>query len=145
MTIATGATAVVSGNVTLAGGAHRLIGTDASSVTFNSGATFTAGTAFSGNAFGTTSLNSVIFASGSSFIFIAGSNPFGASAPNSVVVFQPGSLYKHQSANTPSFSGRTYANFELDRAATTINGTGSSALTLDNITVTQGILNLNMT
>ncbi len=96
-------------------------------------------------AFGTTSLNSVIFASGSSFIFIAGSNPFGASAPNSVVVFQPGSLYKHQSANTPSFSGRTYANFELDRAATTINGAGGSALTVDNITVTQGILNLNMT
>ena len=145
ITAATGATAVISGNVTLAGGAHKLIGTDASSITFNSGATFTTGTGFSSNPFGTTSLNSVIFASGSSFIYIAGSNPFGASAPNSVVVFQSGSLYKHQSTNTPSFSGRTYANFELDRASTTINGSGSSALTVDNITVTQGILNLNMT
>ena len=126
--VATGATGGVNGSMTLSAGAHRLTAVDASGITFSSGATFTSGAAFSGNPFGTTSLNSVVFANGSTFIFIAGSNPFGAGQPSSVVVFQTGSLYRHQSNLTPGASGRTYANFELNIAATTITITGGSAL-----------------
>ena len=143
--VATGATGNVSGAMTLSAGAHRLTAVDASGITFNSGATFTEGTAFSGNPFGTTSLNSVVFASGSTFVFIAGSNPFGATQPNSVVVFQSGSLYSHQGSATPSASGRTYGNFELNIAATTISITGGSAFTVDNLTISAGTLNYNMT
>ncbi|KAF0107644.1 MAG: endonuclease/exonuclease/phosphatase [Anaerolineaceae bacterium] len=148
MALASGTSGTVSGAMTMTGtasAAHRLTGFAASPITFQSGAVFTAGTNFSGNAFGTANLNSVIFASGSTYTYQAGSNPFGASQPSSVVVFQTGSLYKHLSSNTPSFSGRTYANFELDFAAANISGTGTGALSIDNLTITSGRLNLNMT
>ncbi len=140
----TGATGSISGAMTLSAGAHRLTAADASGITFQSGASFTEGTSFSGNPFGTTNLNSVVFASGSTFVFLAGSNPFGATQPSSVVVFQAGSLYRHQSTNTPAFSGRTYANYEQNIAAT-ITPTGGSAVVMDNLTVLLGTLNFNMT
>lgn len=143
--VASGATGAVSGNMILSGGAHRLTAADASGVTFNTGSAFTAGTGFSGNPFGTTSLNSIVFGSGSSFIQQAGSNPFGAGQPSSVVVFQTGSLFKMQANATPSLSGRTYADMEIDFATALINGTGSAALNIDNLTVTQGSLSLGMT
>jgi hypothetical protein len=143
--VATGATGSISGSMTLSAGAHRLTAIDASGITFNSGATFTEGTAFSGNPFGTTNLNSIVFASGSTFVFIAGSNPFGAGQPSSCVVFQSGSLFSHQSSATPGFSGRTYANFELNIPATTITVTGGSAVSINDLTVTAGTLNFNMT
>jgi len=131
--------------MTLSNAAHRLTAADASGITFNSGATFTEGTAFSGNPFGTTSLNSIVFASGSTFVFVAGSNPFGAAQPSSVVVFQSGSLFSETGTATPAFSGRTYANFELNNAAANITVTGGSAVVLDNLTITAGTLNFNMT
>jgi CSLREA domain-containing protein len=140
----TGTTGSVSGSMTFTNAAHKLTATDASAVTFQNNSTFTAGTGFSSNPFGTANLNSIIFANGSTFVFIAGSNPFGAGAPNSVVVFQSGSLYSQQGSGTPSFSGRTYANFELNVAAT-ITVTGGSAVSIDNLTITQGTLNFNMT
>ncbi len=140
----TGATGSISGAMTLSAGAHRLTAADASGITFQSGASFTEGTSFSGNPFGTTNLNSVVFASGSTFVFLAGSNPFGATQPSSVVVFQTGSLYRHQSTNTPAFSGRTYANYEQN-IASTITPTGGSAVVMDNLTVLLGTLNFNMT
>ncbi|HVS81721.1 MAG TPA: LamG-like jellyroll fold domain-containing protein [Pyrinomonadaceae bacterium] len=143
--VATGATGSISGSMTLSAGAHRLTAVDASGITFNSGATFTEGTAFSGNPFGTTNLNSIVFASGSTFVFIAGSNPFGATQPSSCVVFQSGSLFSHQGSGTPSFNGRTYANFELNIAATTITVTGASAVSINDLTITAGTLNFNMT
>jgi Carboxypeptidase regulatory-like domain/Domain of unknown function (DUF4214) len=144
ISLSSGATGSIGGSVSLSTAAHRLLAADASGITFNSGGTFTEGTAFLGNPFGTTSLNSIIFANGSTFVFLAGSNPFGAGAPNSVVIFQSGSLYKHQSTNTPSVSGRTYANFELDLAGT-ISVTGASAFVVDNFTITQGTFNYNVT
>src|SRR5205085_5099659 len=112
--VATGATGSISGSMSFTNAAHKLTAVDASAVTFNNGATFTAGTGFSSNPFGTTNLNSIIFANGSTFIQVAGSNPFGASAPNSVVTFQTGSLFKITGASvSPAFSGRTYANIEF--------------------------------
>jgi hypothetical protein len=140
----TGSSGSISGTMDFAGAVHRLTATDASAITFQSGATFTANTGFTGNAFGTVNLNSVVFASGSSYVFKAGANPFGASVPSSVVVFQNGSLYSHQSTTTPAFASRTYANFEL-KVAGAITPSGASSVSINNLTVSQGIFNFNVT
>ncbi len=145
MTLSATATGSVSGSMTFAGGIHKLTATDASGITFANGSAFTAGTSFSGNPFGTGTANSVIFQSGASFIQIAGSNPFALTAPASIVVFQTGSLFKLMSTGTPSVSGRTYANFEMDIPNCKITLTGVSAVSIDNLTVTNGTLNFNMT
>ncbi|MEI6455579.1 MAG: PKD domain-containing protein [bacterium] len=144
----TTATASISGSMTFSSTvstAHRLTAADASAITFNAGATFTAGTFFSGNAFGNVKANSVIFASGSTYIHQAGSNPFVNNPPNSIVVFQTGSLYKLISNSTPSFSGKIYANFEMDATGVTVTTSGGSAVAMDNLTITNGTLNVNMT
>ncbi len=146
LTLATGATGSISGNMTFSNAGHSFIVTDASAVTFNSGAVFTQGTGSSGSVFGTTgNANAVTFANGSSFISKAGNNPFGLGQPSSRVVFQTGSLYSHQQSGTPSFSGRTYANFELNASGQTISTTGGAAFSIDNITLTDGTLNIGMT
>src|SRR4029079_13160586 len=59
-----GSTGSISGAITLSAGAHRLTAASASGITFQSGATFTEGTSFSGNAFGTTNLKAIVFARG---------------------------------------------------------------------------------
>jgi hypothetical protein len=148
ISLATTATASISGNMTFSSTvatAHRLTGADAGSIIFNNGSVFTAGTNFSGNAFGTGTANSVTFTSGSVYIHQAGSNPFVNNPPNSITVFQTGSLYKLISNSTPSFSGKTYANFEMDATGITVTTTGGNAVTMDNLTVTNGTLNFNMT
>jgi hypothetical protein len=139
-----GSTGVINGGVTFSGGGHRLLAADPGSLVFMATGIFTAGAGFTGNPFGTSSLNSVIFQSGSSYISQSGSNPFGASAPNSVVEFQPGSLYIHQQSGSLSLSGRTYANFELNYPST-FSQSGSGALTMGNLTITSGTLNINLT
>jgi hypothetical protein len=139
-----GTTAAITGEITFTGGGHRLTATDAGSIVFMTGSTFTAGAGFSGNPFGTTSLNSVIFQSGSTCVSQAGSNPFGAASPNSVVVFQPGSLYVHEQSGSLSLSGRTYGDFELNYPAA-FSQSGSTAASLGNLTITSGTLNFNLT
>ncbi len=142
--VATGATGSINGSMTFAGGAHRLTAADASGITFQSGATFTTGASFSGNAFGSAgTTNSVIFANGSTFNSIAGANPFGSAG--GLCQFQTGSLYSHQQTGTPSFSGRTYANFELKSAAAAFTVTGGTAVSIDNLTITQGSMTWGMT
>jgi len=141
----TGATGSISGSMTYNTAAHKLTAVDASAITFQNGATFTAGSTFSGNVFGTTALNSVVFASGSTYICQGGGNPFGASQPTSVVVFQTGSLYKHKTATAPSIGGRVYANFEFDLTSGVCSGTSAVILNLDNLTVTSGTLNFGLT
>src|SRR6266568_55693 len=90
-------TGSISGSMTLAGGAHTLLAASASGITFQNGSAFTAGTGFTGTAFGSTgTANTVIFASGSKYTSLAGSAPFGLGQPSSKVVFQSGSLYSHQ-------------------------------------------------
>lgn len=148
MNIATTATASISGGIKFsatATTAHRLTATDPGAIVFNSGAIFTAGAFFSGNPFGISSLNSVIFAGGSTYLQQAGSNPFGAGQPNSVVVFQHGSLFKVTANLTPQFSGRNYADFEMDATGITLSPTGTTAVSIDNLTITNGTLNFNLT
>jgi hypothetical protein len=145
LNLVTSATASVDGNMTFTAGGHRFTGTDASSVIFNSGSVFTAGTGFTGNAFGVLNLNSIVFASGSRYDYITGSNPFGAPQPTSVLTFQTGSLFRAIGNNpSPAFSGRNYANVEF--AGTGIaTMTGGNAVTMDHLTITSGIVNINMT
>lgn len=141
-----GGTGSISGTMTFRNAAHKLNANDASAITFHSGSYFTQGTGCTGNVFtnaGTASV--IVFASGSTFEMTGtGSNPFALTAPSSKVVFQTGSLYKHSNTSTPSFSGRTYPNFELN-SATAFTVTGGSAVSIGNLTITAGTLNFNMT
>ncbi len=139
------ASANISGAMTFTSAGHRLSALDAGSITFNNGAVFTAGAGFTGNPFGTTSLNSIIFASGSKCVSIEGGDPFGAVEPNSVVRFDHGSLFSLRGDGQPSFSGRTYADFELNYPSGDVFATGSNALIMDNLTLVSGTLNLNLT
>jgi hypothetical protein len=144
--LSAGATGSITGSMKFSSTvntAHRLTAVDPGAVVFGSGSTFTAGTFFYGNPFGTTNLNSVVFGPGSTYIHIAGSNPFGAGQPASVVVFQTGSLFKLMNG-TPAFSGRIYADFEMDATGITASPSGGSAVSIDNLTVTNGTLNINM-
>ena len=147
LAVATGATAIITGNMSLAGAAHKFTAADAGGITFNSPAVFSQGTGFTSNPFGTSVTgvaNSVYFATGSTYAFTLGSNPFALTAPASIVVFQPGSLYRQLASASPSFSGRAYANVEFNFAAT-FNLTGAAAVSMDNLTVSLGTLNCNFT
>ena len=141
--VGTGATGSIAGTISFTTAAHKLTSADASGITFQSGSSFTAGTGFSSNAFGTTSLNSIVFASGSKYFAYAGANPFGATAPSSVVVWQPGSTFVLKNTGAPSLGSRTYANFEMDEA-TGASLTSSSALTMDNLIITSGTWSLGI-
>lgn len=146
--VGTGATASITGDMTFSAAAHKLDAADANvnAIVFNSPATFTQGTGCTGNIFTTNpGNNTVVFSSGSTFVQNTGANPFGLATPNSKVVFQTGSLYKFQQNSAPSFSGRTYANLEINAASFNQSSTGTGLFTVDNLTITQGILNLNLT
>ncbi len=140
-----GTNGLISGSMTVSGAPHVLKATDANSLVFANGSVCKVTTGFTGNLFGTTALNSVKFQAGSTYIQDAGANPFGAGQPSSVVTFESGSLYKFTaSSGGPSYSGRTYANFEND-SPTTQNNQGSNPMTCDNYIVTSGIVNWDFT
>ncbi|MBS1515554.1 MAG: T9SS type A sorting domain-containing protein [Bacteroidetes bacterium] len=151
MNLTTGSTGSIAGTLSMLSNsgspAHRFQSPDASSVTFTNGSVCICGPNFSGNMFGAgtapSGLNSMIFQSGSRFIARGGSNPFGAGQPSSVVTFQSGSTFDCQITG-PAFSGRTYANFELNNAGT-VTATGSATSTIENITINDGTFNYNMT
>jgi hypothetical protein len=146
--LASGVTAAIDGSIMFSSSgatAHRLTAIDPAAITFRVGAAFTAGPGFSGNPFGTANLNSVIFDSGSTYVCIAGSDPFGAAEPASVVVFKAGSLFSLQGDIVPSFSGRTYGNFEMNYSPGYIFVYGSSPLTMDDLTISAGRLALSLT
>lgn len=149
ISVLTGATGSVSGAMSFSASTintgHQLLAADASGVTFNSGAVFTQGLFNSGNVFGSGTSNSVVFAGGSTFNQFAGANPFQKTQPASVVVFQTGSNFRLLFSATPSFSGRTYSNFEYNPGTGTNSATGGGTLTIDNLTVSSGTLNIGMT
>src|SRR5437588_3744982 len=149
ISVTTGATGSISGSMTFsatASTAHKLTAADATGITFNSGSVFTQSTNSTGNVLGTGTSQPIVFASGSIFDQKDGSNPFQKTAPASVVVFQTGSLFRISASGVgTSFSGRTYANFEMNAASSTQSASGSSALVMDDITVTAGTFNFGMT
>ena len=145
LALATGATGSISGNMTFSAAVNTISPTDANSLTFNSGSKITQTTGNTGAIFGSTgTANLVVFASGSIFEQNAGSAPFGLGQPASKVTFQTGSLYRLVTASAPATTGRVYANFEYN-AAGTVSVSGGTAVTMDNLTISQGTFNVNMT
>ncbi|MBL0181996.1 MAG: T9SS type A sorting domain-containing protein [Chitinophagaceae bacterium] len=144
--LSAGATGSITGNMTFSGAAHKFNAGTAGAVTFISPAVFTQGTGCTGNVFGTTGTADVmVFGTGTTFLQVVGSNPFGLGSPSSKVVFQTGNLFKMTGASPgPSFSGRTYANVEFAGTGTSTM-TGASAVSIDNLTITSGTVNINMT
>ncbi|MBI2417672.1 MAG: hypothetical protein HYV28_07175, partial [Ignavibacteriales bacterium] len=148
--LSTGASGSISGTFSMDSATHRLLSVDTGSLLFTAGATCIHGNPNSslnaGNPFGTTNLNSVVFQSGSSFVFYHGSNPFGATAPSSVVVFQPGSWFRFGRIGTSAaFSGRTYANIDLNVTGYSGTAPGGSSLTFDTLYVRDGSINFTLT
>ena len=125
------ATGSVFGNVTTST-SNTFQGGAASSLRFKSGSNFTTATGFTGNAFGIAApLNSVVFESGSTYTHGAGSAPFVASAPSSVVQFQTGSNQVWNTASGFELDGRTYGNLTI---GATITASNSGTATIGNFT-----------
>ncbi len=107
-------TALIQDTLLFSGNDHRIVSTTPGSVIFSNGGVFRTAAGFTGSPFGTTNSRAVIFQSGSVYISGAGSNPFGAAAPSTACIFEKGSLFSYRQPLSPSLSGRTYANFEID-------------------------------
>jgi len=135
LSIQTGNTGKIADTLRFQGAAHRLLSADAGSVVFENGSQMIAATGFTGSAFGTTNLNSIIFQNGSTYRLQAGANPFGAMQPNSVVIFQSGSTYRHEQNSLPSTSGRTYANFVIDNTLFNQTISISNPFTVDSLVI----------
>ncbi len=139
-------TATIGGAVNFTGAAHKLESGNAGGIVFQSGAVMTLGTGFSSNAFGTgaapSALNSVVFQAGSLLAQSSGANPFGATQPSAVLTFQPGSRYRLDGNLTPSFGGRSYADFELN-TPNTITPASTVAWSADSLLISQGVLDLH--
>jgi len=149
LSLSAGATGSISGSMTFssttASAVNQLLAADANAVTFNSGSVFTQSTNSTGSAFGTSgTAGTIVFASGATFISASGANPFGLTAPNSKVNFQTGSNYKHTQNTAPVLNNRTYPNFEWAITGSQ-SPTGATAVTIDNLTITSGTLNINLT
>ncbi len=142
-----GYVASVSGDIVFQDSAHRMTAVSINGITFNNGASFTAGSNFSGNAFGSGTANSVNFTTGSRYIQNGGSNPFGATAPGSVVLFETGSLYTFTAASgAPDLSGRTYGNLEINSSSADLSSmSGEGSLTVQDLTITAGDCGFNLT
>ncbi|MBI5805048.1 Ig-like domain-containing protein [candidate division TA06 bacterium] len=145
----TNARGAIGGSVTFnyfgttTGPRHRLSAADSLAIQFTSGSALVQNTI--GNIFGTNAGNNrVVFGPGSQFIQYLGSNPFGVSAPGSKVLFQPGSWFRLRMNSSPSFSGRSYANFELDFPAFSQTATGGNPVSIDTLQITDGRLTLGL-
>lgn len=147
ITVATGATGSITGNMSFTNADHRLDAADALGITFNSPAVFTQGTGCTGSVFTTTGTDdAIVFSSGSTFNQLDGANPFAKIQPASKVVFNTGSLFHFQvPSGTPSFSGRTYADLQFSGSGTAASPTGTAVVSIDNLTITTGTLNFNVT
>jgi hypothetical protein len=144
--IAAGATASINGSMNFSVAAHKLNAADNNAIQFNGTAIFVQDTGCSGNVFTVAgAANAVVFNSGTTFIQKAGANPFGLPQPAAKVIFKSGSLYKHQQLLFPSFTGRTYAGFEIDFAGFNQSALGVNLLTIEELIITQGTLSLNLT
>jgi len=138
------ATGEIDGTLRVSGAPHRLRSGALNALVVKSHGQVAQAGGFTGNLFGTTApFDAVTFASGSLFVQGAGGDPFGAAAPNAVTAFRAGSLYRIDAVLNPSLSGRTYANFEYNAPGFASAG-GAGALVLDDLTVTQGHIDLDM-
>jgi hypothetical protein len=143
--VGAGATGDVFGTLVLPGLSHTVDATDVNGIVFESGSSFvevTPGAAFttSGTA------NAIHFLGGSTLTTYTFGSVFGLAAPNSKIVLDHGSLFIDQGGHGSDFSGRTYGNYQFN-----VGGGGSGSpvgtgtVSIDNLSVTQGTLNVGMT
>lgn len=138
------ATSSISGKITFSNAAHLLTAVSPNAIIFNSGALLIQDTGFTGELFTKKGAENIaIFMSGAQFIQKSGANPFGLTQPKSKVIFQEGSWYRFLANETPSLSGRTFANFEYNLGVSK-NGVGSN-IVFDTLLVSQGTFNINAT
>jgi len=137
----TSPTATISGTLTMTG--RFAMGSGSPTITVPSGGTVNvnrSGTGIGGPILGSTTFTVqsggiVNWLGGGSALFNAGT-----------INLNSGSYYSHRSNSTPSFSGRTYANFELNLPGDQIAVTGGTAVTINNdLVITSGTMNFNMT
>ncbi len=149
ITLLAAATGTIGGTVNGSNGAQKIIGNAPGAIQFLSGSfanQTNAGGNFTGSWFGNAAgqANSVVFQSGSTFAINSGGNPFALSQPASVAVFQTGSLYRQDANTSPSLGGRIYADFEYNNSGASTS-TSAVAFSMDNVTVSQGTLNIGST
>ncbi|MEI9958420.1 MAG: hypothetical protein WDM90_19425 [Ferruginibacter sp.] len=87
----------------------------------------------------------IVFNSGTAFLQKTGASPFALPQPASKVVFNKGSVFKPLSNTLLAFSGRTYANLEVNLATFNQARTGIALCTIDNIVMNHGLLSLDLT
>ena len=147
--MASGANAVVNGDVEIRGGNNKFQALDPNGIVFQSTGRAIIGPGSSttpfGDGTGASGLNSVLFHFGSNYIAQTTVAVFGASAPNAVVVFWPGSRFRMDAAFTPAASGRTYADFEYNVPSGNTTITGANPFQVDSLIVTQGTFTVAMT
>ncbi len=132
------ATGNIAGNLTLQGGAHRLLAASSNTFTFQSGARLTTGSNFSGNVFGNSgTANVATFTSGSFYVHGAGSDPFALSAPSSKVTFQPGSEAIWRANVGFPTGGRTFSDLRVQNNAS-LSASNSGPLVFRNLNVESG-------
>jgi len=146
LNLPTGSVAGISGDIVFSHAAHRLTADGTNGITFNGGSSFTAGSDFTGTAFGNVTPNSVVFTNGSRYNHEGGTNPFALASPGSVVVFNAGSLYKFTTAaGSPDLSGRTYGNLEISSASPALSSmSGTGSLAVGNLKISSGICGFNL-
>lgn len=127
ISLASGASGNISSFMVFQGAGHRLLVADAGAVTFPSASIFTTSNGFTGNAFGTTTAGSVVFASGSAYVHNAGASPFGTAGGVAVCVFQTGSEARYLTATGFDANGRMYANLTIGDGSSAINASDSGA------------------
>ncbi len=146
ISLSSGATGSIGGSMTFSNSAQRLDAADAGTIVFLGGARFTQAAGCTGSPFTTGgTAGAVVFASGATFVSQAGDGPFGLPAPAAKVVFQAGSLCRHEQTGLPDLAGRTYANFELAAPSFDATSTGDGLFTVDDLTVTTGAMHLQLT
>lgn len=145
--LAASASGIVGGDIHVRNASHRILVGAPGGLVFTGGSSVVIGSAFTGSLFGTGAVgsvvNSVLFQNGSLFAQATGGNPFGVSAPNSVVIFQAGSRYRVDGALTLAMTGRTYADFEYNHTGSS-TVTGTLPFNMDSLVVSRGTFNLNL-
>ena len=147
--MASGAQAMVYGDLNIYAGASRFQALSTNGILFQSTGRATigagSGTTPFGNGTGGSGLNSVNFLFGSQLIAQTSFSVFGATAPNAVVKFGPGSRFRMDNAFNPDVSGRTYGDFEYNVPSGISAFVGSGGVTLDSLIMTQGTLSVETT
>ncbi|MFP5041867.1 T9SS type A sorting domain-containing protein [Parasediminibacterium sp. JCM 36343] len=149
LTVVTGYKGSISGTVNLSAGAstgqtHKLTSPDVGGITFNSGSFCNTTSVSSSNPFGASGTDgSVVFASGSVFVFFGGSTPFGT---NAICTFNTGSKFSFQyntGSTGPTGLNKTYADFEYNTTASVPFQSAGGVCNIDNLTILNGTLTIN--